>query len=64
LDGGHVAGGIYEYLKRGIYRLFRKKDPGRIDTALMAPVAQFMFMLLLVAGVLMIVVDLVNPVKL
>jgi membrane-associated protease RseP (regulator of RpoE activity) len=64
LDGGHVAGGVYEYLKRGAYRLFRKKDPGRIDTALMAPVAQFMFLLLLVAGVLMIVVDFVNPVKL
>lgn len=64
LDGGHVAGGIYEYLKRGAYRLVGKKDPGRIDTALMAPLAQFMFLLLLLAGVLMIVVDFVNPVKL
>lgn len=64
LDGGHVAGGIYEYLKRGAYRLLGKKDPGRIDTALMAPLAQYMFLLLLVAGVLMIVVDFVNPVKL
>ncbi len=63
LDGGHVAGGIYEYLKRGAFRLLGKKDPGRIDTALMAPVAQFMFLLLLLAGVLMIVVDFVNPVK-
>lgn len=64
LDGGHVAGGIYEYLKRGAYRLVGKKDPGRIDTALMAPIAQFMFLALLLAGVLMIVVDFVNPVKL
>lgn len=64
LDGGHVAGGIYEYLKRGFYRLIGRKDPGRIDTALMAPLAQFMFLLLLLAGVLMIVVDFVNPVKL
>ncbi len=64
LDGGHVAGGVYEYLKRGAYRLVGKKDPGRIDTALMAPIAQYMFLLLLVAGVLMIVVDFVNPVKL
>jgi hypothetical protein len=40
-----------------------RKDPGRIDTALMAPIAQYMFLLLLVAGVLMIVVDFVNPVK-
>lgn len=64
LDGGHVAGGVYEYLKRGAFRLFGRKDPGRIDTALMAPIAQFMFLLLLLAGVLMIVVDFVNPVKL
>ncbi len=64
LDGGHVAGGIYEYLKRGAYRLAGKKDPGRIDTALMAPIAQFMFLALLLAGVMMIVVDFVNPVQL
>ena len=64
LDGGHVAGGVYEYLKRGAYRLVGKKDPGRIDTALMAPVAQLMFLLLLAAGVLMILVDFINPVKL
>lgn len=64
LDGGHVAGGIYEYLKRGAYRLVGKKDPGRIDTALMAPIAQFMFLALLLAGLLMIVVDFVNPISL
>ena len=63
LDGGHIAGGIYEYLKRGAFRLVGKKDPGPVDTALMAPIAQFMFLLLLVAGLLMIVVDLVNPIR-
>ena len=63
LDGGHVAGGVYEYLKRGVFRLLGRKDPGRIDTALMAPIAQVMFMLLLLAGVLMVVVDFVNPVS-
>ena len=64
LDGGHVAGGVYEYLKRGVFRLFGRRDPGRIDTALMAPIAQLMFLLLLAAGVLMILVDCVNPVSL
>ena len=63
LDGGHVAGGVYEYLKRGAFRLFRKKDPGRIDTALMAPLAQLMFLILLAAGLVMIAVDLVNPIR-
>jgi Zn-dependent protease len=64
LDGGHIAGGIYEYLKRGAYRLVRKPDPGPVDTALMAPVSGIMFILLLLAGVAMMVVDIVNPVGL
>ena len=63
LDGGHIAGAIYEYLKRGAFRLVGKKDPGPVDTALMAPIAQFMFLVLLVAGLLMIVADLVNPIR-
>jgi membrane-associated protease RseP (regulator of RpoE activity) len=63
LDGGHIAGGIYEYLKRGAYRVLGKKDPGPVDTALMAPIAQFMFLLLLAAGLLMIVADAVNPIR-
>ena len=63
LDGGHIAGGIYEYLKRGAFRLVGKKDPGPVDTALMAPIAQFMFLVLLAAGLLMIIADLVNPIS-
>lgn len=63
LDGGHIAGGVYEYLKRGAFRLVGKKDPGPVDTALMAPLAQAMFLVLLVAGVLMIVADAVNPIR-
>ena len=63
LDGGHIAGGIYEYLKRGAYKLAGKKDPGPVDTALMAPIAQFMFVALFVAGILMIIADSVNPIS-
>jgi membrane-associated protease RseP (regulator of RpoE activity) len=63
LDGGHVAGGVYEYLKRGAYRLLGKKDPGPVDTALMAPVAQIMFLVLLAAGLLMILADIFNPIS-
>jgi membrane-associated protease RseP (regulator of RpoE activity) len=64
LDGGHIAGGVYEYLKRGAYRLLGKKDPGPVDTALMAPISQIMFMVLLLAGLLMIIADFVNPITL
>ena len=64
LDGGHVAGGLYEYLKRGTFRLLGKKDPGPVDTALMAPISQMMFLVLLLAGVLMIFADIINPISL
>ena len=64
LDGGHIAGGIYEYLKRGAYRLIGRADPGPVDTALMAPVSGIMFILLLLAGLAMILVDLLNPIGL
>jgi membrane-associated protease RseP (regulator of RpoE activity) len=62
LDGGHIAGGIYEYLKRWAFRLFRRKDPGPVDTALMAPIAQVMFVVLFFAGILVVFADLVNPI--
>lgn len=63
LDGGHIAGAIYEYLKRGAYRLLGKKDPGPVDTALMAPIAQVMFVVLFLAGILMMFADVVNPIS-
>jgi membrane-associated protease RseP (regulator of RpoE activity) len=64
LDGGHIAGGVYEYLKRGLYRVLGKPDPGYADTAQLAPVANLMFLVLLFAGLAMILVDILNPLSL
>ena len=64
LDGGHIAGGIYEALKRGLWRLFRKGDPGPADTALMMPITYAVTILLIALSLVLIVVDLVNPVAL
>lgn len=64
LDGGHVAGGVYESLKRGLYRLAGKKDPGPADTALLMPLTWFVFIALLAVSALLITADLVNPVSL
>ena len=33
LDGGHVAGAIYEWLRRTGARIFGATDPGPVDTA-------------------------------
>jgi membrane-associated protease RseP (regulator of RpoE activity) len=64
LDGGHVAGGIYESIKRALYRIAGRKDPGPADTALLMPLTWFVFIALLVVSALLITADLVNPVSL
>ena len=64
LDGGHVAGGIYESIKRRVYKIAGKKDPGPADTALLMPLTYFVFMALLVVSALLITADLVNPISL
>ncbi|MBS3181724.1 M50 family metallopeptidase [Leucobacter manosquensis] len=64
LDGGHVVGAVYEWLKRGIARLRRKPDPGPIDTAKMVPVTMAVAIVLGAMTVLLIYADLVKPVSL
>jgi membrane-associated protease RseP (regulator of RpoE activity) len=64
LDGGHIAGGIYESIKRAGWRLFRKTDPGPADTALLMPITYVVTVLLIALSLLLIVIDLVNPVAL
>ena len=64
LDGGHVAGGIYESIKRALFRAAGKKDPGPADTALLMPLTWFVFVALLAVSALLITADLVNPISL
>ena len=64
LDGGHVAGAVYESGKRRIVRLVSKKDPGPIDTARALPIAYAVWVLLIATGAILIVADLVNPIRL
>ncbi|GAA2116418.1 M50 family metallopeptidase [Nocardioides bigeumensis] len=62
LDGGHIAGALYEALRRGLARLRRRPDPGYVDVARLLPVAYVVASALLVMGVVLIVGDLVAPV--
>jgi membrane-associated protease RseP (regulator of RpoE activity) len=63
LDGGHIAGGIYETGKRAIFKLRRKPDPGPADTALLMPITWFVFIALMAMSALLIIADLVNPIS-
>jgi len=64
LDGGHIAGALYEAVRRALARLRRRPDPGYVDVAKLLPVAYAMASVLLVLGVVLIVGDLVVPVHL
>ncbi|MCH1868695.1 site-2 protease family protein [Nocardioides sp. CFH 31398] len=61
LDGGHIAGALYEAGRRGTARLRRRPDPGYADVAKMLPVAYVVASALLVMGVVLIIGDLVVP---
>ena len=64
LDGGHVVNALYEGAKRQVAR-FRGTHPlpGPADVARMMPVAYVMFVVLLGSGVLLMLADVIDPVK-
>jgi membrane-associated protease RseP (regulator of RpoE activity) len=64
LDGGHIAGALWEALKRGFARLRGRPDPGHVDVAKLLPVAYLAASFIVVMGGLLIIADLVNPVRL
>lgn len=63
LDGGHIAGALYEAVRRGIAKLFRRPDPGYFDVAKLLPVAYVMAGVILVMSVVLIYADIVAPVQ-
>lgn len=62
LDGGHIAGALYEAVRRGFAKLFRRPDPGHFDVARLLPVAYVMVGVLLVMTVLLVYADIVAPI--
>jgi membrane-associated protease RseP (regulator of RpoE activity) len=64
LDGGHIAGALYEAVRRGIARILGRPDPGYFDVAKLLPVAYVMAGVILVMSVVLIYADIVAPVRL
>jgi membrane-associated protease RseP (regulator of RpoE activity) len=64
LDGGHVAGALYEGSRRQWARVRRKPDPGPVDVARLLPVAYVVAVALVVVGAIVIFADLVKPITL
>ncbi|MBT2898721.1 MULTISPECIES: RIP metalloprotease [unclassified Streptomyces] len=63
LDGGHIAGALWESLRRNVAKVFRRPDPGPFDVARLMPVAYVVAGLFICFTLLVLVADIVNPVK-
>jgi membrane-associated protease RseP (regulator of RpoE activity) len=64
LDGGHVAGALYEGARRQVARLFGKPDPGAFDIAKLLPATYVVAALLMGMSALLIYADIVKPINL
>ncbi|GAA1172026.1 M50 family metallopeptidase [Nesterenkonia xinjiangensis] len=64
LDGGHVAGALYEALRRRLAKLLGRPDPGPFDISRLLPLTYVVAALLLAMGLLLIYADIVNPIRL
>ena len=63
LDGGHIAGALYEAVRRGFAKVFHRPDPGYFDVAKLLPVAYVMAGAILVMSIVLIYADIVAPVR-
>lgn len=64
LDGGHVAGALWEGLRRWFAKVRGKPDPGPIDTARLVPFTLAVVLILGAMSLLLIYADIVKPVTL
>jgi membrane-associated protease RseP (regulator of RpoE activity) len=62
LDGGHVAGALWEWLRRGIAKVRRKPDPGPIDLAKFIPLTFTVVAIFGVLTLLLLYADIFTPI--
>jgi len=64
LDGGHIAGGLWEGLKRGYARVLRRPEPAYVDIAKVLPLTYALAIVMIVMAGLLVYADLINPLRL
>ncbi|MER7505781.1 M50 family metallopeptidase [Nonomuraea pusilla] len=64
LDGGHIAGGIWEGIKRAWARIMRRPEPKYVDIAKVLPLTYAVALVMIVMAGLLVYADLVNPLTL
>jgi len=64
LDGGHVAGALWEGIRRFFAKLFKRREPGPVDTARLMPLTFAVVVVLGAMSLLLIYADIVKPISL
>jgi membrane-associated protease RseP (regulator of RpoE activity) len=64
LDGGHVAGAIWETIRRRFAKWFKRPDPGPVDIARLVPLTLVIVTVLGASTLLLAYADIVNPISL
>lgn len=64
LDGGHVAGALWEGARRQVARLRSRPDPGPVDIARLLPLTYAVAVLLIAMSGLLLYADIVRPITL
>jgi membrane-associated protease RseP (regulator of RpoE activity) len=63
LDGGHVAGALFEGLRRFVAKLLKRPDPGPVDVAKIIPLTLAVVVILGAMSLLLIYADIVKPIS-
>ncbi|MEU5899154.1 MULTISPECIES: site-2 protease family protein [Streptomyces] len=63
LDGGHIAGALWESVRRNAAKVLRRPDPGPFDVAKLMPVAYVVAGIFICFTILVLIADVVNPVR-
>lgn len=63
LDGGHIAAALFDAVRRGFAKVFRRRDPGYLDIAKFVPLTMGVVVILGLMSVLLIYADLVKPIS-
>ncbi|SDK90094.1 M50 family metallopeptidase [Nonomuraea jiangxiensis] len=64
LDGGHIAGGLWEGIKRAYAKIMRRPEPRYVDIAKVLPLTYAVAFVMIIMAGLLVYADLVNPLTL
>ncbi|MEU7858415.1 site-2 protease family protein [Nonomuraea sp. NPDC049141] len=64
LDGGHIAGGLWEGLKRAYAKVMRRPKPKYVDVAKVLPLTYAAALAMMIMAGLLVYADLVSPLTL